>query len=85
MYPISFTFERLAGEGRSRLAVITPAFVSDCLETLEEIAMEGKNDFLEAGGTDFMHIPCLNDRKDWVTLMAKWVNDWARDGRLPAV
>ena len=47
--------------------------------------MEGKNDFLEAGGTDFMHIPCLNDREDWVTLMAKWVNDWAKDGRLPIV
>ena len=78
-----YEFERLAEEGRSRLAVVTPAFVSDCLETLEEIAMEGKNDFLEAGGTDFLHIPCLNDRADWVALMARWVNDWAKDGRLP--
>ncbi len=78
-----YEFERLAGEGKGRLAVITPAFVSDCLETLEEIAMEGKKDFLEAGGTDFIHIPCLNDREDWVALMARWVNEWAEDGSLP--
>ncbi|MBC2838330.1 ferrochelatase [Robiginitalea sp. SC105] len=79
-----FEFERLAGEGKSRLAVITPAFVSDCLETLEEIAMEGKEDFLEAGGSDFIHIPCLNVREDWVALMASWIQDWAQDGSLPA-
>ena len=50
--------------------------VSDCLETLEEIAMEGKEDFLEAGGTDYKHIPCMNDNDDWVDVMVKWINDW---------
>jgi len=71
-----FEFERLAKEGKNRLVVITPAFVSDCLETLEEIAMEGKHQFLDAGGKEYKHIPCLNDRDDWVAVMTKWVTEW---------
>jgi len=71
-----FEFERLAKEGKKRLAVITPAFVSDCLETLEEIAMEGKEQFEEAGGEHYKHIPCLNDDDAWVAVMGKWVNTW---------
>ncbi len=78
-----FEFERLAKEGKTRLAVITPAFVSDCLETLEEIAMEGKEEFMEAGGTDYIHIPCLNDRQEWVDLMAQWIKDWQTTDALP--
>ena len=79
-----FEFERLAKEGKSRLAVITPAFVSDCLETLEEIAMEGKEQFEEAGGSDYIHIPCLNDRQEWVELMAQWIGSWEKEAQLPA-
>ena len=79
-----YEFERFPKEGKKRLAVITPAFVSDCLETLEEIAMEGKEQFLEAGGTDYKHIPCLNDNDAWVKLMGKWVNDWQETGTLPS-
>ncbi len=75
-----FEFERLAKEGKKNLAVITPAFVSDCLETLEEIAMEGKNQFQEAGGGDYIHIPCLNDNDAWVAVMAKWLNEWEAEG-----
>ncbi len=78
-----YEFERLAKEGRTRLAVITPAFISDCLETLEEIAMEGKEEFMEAGGKEYIHIPCLNDRDDWVALMSKWIREWEADGSLP--
>lgn len=78
-----FEFERLAKEGTKNLAVITPAFVADCLETLEEIAMEGKNQFQNAGGGDYKHIPCLNDNDAWVSVMAKWVNDWEQTGKLP--
>ncbi len=78
-----YEFERLAKEGKKRLAVITPAFVSDCLETLEEIAMEGKEQFEEAGGERYKHIPCLNDSDAWVTLMAKWVNEWESKETLP--
>lgn len=78
-----FEFERLAKEGKTKLAVITPAFVADCLETLEEIAMEGKQQFMEAGGKSYTHIPCLNENEDWVLLMAKWVNDWEANESLP--
>ena len=78
-----YEFERLAQEGKTRLAVITPAFVSDCLETLEEIAMEGEEEFKEAGGKEFKHIPCLNDRDDWAALMAKWITDWEVKAALP--
>lgn len=78
-----FEFERLAKEGKTRLAVITPAFVSDCLETLEEIAMEGKEQFEEAGGEHYIHIPCLNDSDAWVALMAKWLNEWETQETLP--
>ena len=78
-----FEFERLAKEGKTRLAVITPAFVSDCLETLEEIAMEGKEEFEEAGGEHYKHIPCLNDSDAWVSLMAKWITAWEAKAELP--
>lgn len=78
-----YEFERLAKEGKTKLAVITPAFVSDCLETLEEIAMEGEEEFKEAGGEQFKHISCLNDRDEWVALMAKWIHEWETEGVLP--
>ncbi len=78
-----YEFERFPKEGKTRLAVITPAFVSDCLETLEEIAMEGEEEFKEAGGEQFKHISCLNDRDDWVALMAKWIKDWEEKAVLP--
>jgi len=78
-----YEFERLAKEGKKRLAVVTPAFVSDCLETLEEIAMEGKEQFEEAGGTHYKHISCLNDSETWVAVMAKWVNTWETTGSIP--
>jgi ferrochelatase len=79
-----FEFERLAKEeGVRNLAVITPAFVSDCLETLEEIAMEGKEEFQEAGGKEYKHIPCLNDNDHWVDVMAQWLHDWETKNVLP--
>ncbi|WP_282164592.1 ferrochelatase [Cellulophaga baltica] len=79
-----FEFERFPKEGKKRLAVITPAFVSDCLETLEEIAMEGKEQFQEAGGDTYKHIPCLNDEDSWVSVMAAWLKDWEKTDKLPA-
>lgn len=71
-----FELEKFPEMGKKKVAVITPAFVADCLETLEEIAMEGKEDFLEAGGTDYIHIPCLNDNDDWVGVMVNWIENW---------
>ncbi|RLZ12319.1 ferrochelatase [Faecalibacter macacae] len=62
--------------GVKNLAVCTPAFVADCLETLEEISMEGKEEFLEAGGEKFTYIPCINDRQDWINTLVKWFKGW---------
>jgi protoporphyrin/coproporphyrin ferrochelatase len=61
----------LAKSGKKRLLVIMPAFVSDCLETLEEIAMEGKEMFIEAGGDSFVAIPCMNEHPAWIDFLAK--------------
>jgi len=69
-------FERLPKEGIKKIAVITPAFTTDCLETLEEIAMEGKKQFLTAGGESYKHIPCMNDNDDWVDVVINWANKW---------
>lgn len=71
------TIERLGKEGIKNMAIVTPAFVSDCLETLEEIAMEGEEIFHEMGGQDFTTIPCLNDDQEFVDLLSKWINEWA--------
>ena len=70
------TIERLGKEGVKNMAIVTPAFVSDCLETLEEIAMEGEEIFHEMGGQEFTTIPCLNDDDDWVDLLSNWINAW---------
>lgn len=70
------TIEKLAEEGKDKLAVVTPAFVSDCLETLEEIGMEGKEEFIEAGGSEFYSVPCLNEDEDWIDVVATWINNW---------
>lgn len=73
------TIENMAHQGVNKLAVVTPAFVSDCLETLEEIGMEGKDEFLENGGSEFHLIPCLNDRNDWAQVLSRWVSEWAAE------
>lgn len=55
------TIERLAKEGKKKIAIFAPGFSVDCLETLEELAIQGQEQFEEAGGTDFAYLPCLND------------------------
>ncbi len=70
------TIERMGKMGIKRLAIVTPAFVSDCLETLEEIAMEGEEIFHEVGGEEFTAVPCLNDRDDFAGLLAGWIESW---------
>jgi ferrochelatase len=67
--------KELAAQGVKRLVVTCPAFVSDCLETLEEIAVEGKETFLRAGGESFTMIPCLNVHPLWVQAIVKWVRN----------
>lgn len=67
-------FEELPGEGVKKLLVACPAFISDCLETLEEIAVEGKETFLHAGGESFKMIPCLNVHPLWVQTLVKYID-----------
>jgi protoporphyrin/coproporphyrin ferrochelatase len=66
----SATLEQLGKAGTKSLDVICPGFVSDCLETLEEIAMEGKHSFQSSGGGEFRYISCLNDSPQWIAALA---------------
>jgi len=71
-----FTDIRLAEmpkQGIKKLLIVSPAFVSDCLETLEEMAFEGKEIFLHAGGESFTMIPCLNVHPLWVQAVVKLI------------
>ncbi|MBI5692545.1 MAG: ferrochelatase [Verrucomicrobia bacterium] len=74
------TLARLPGEGRKRLLVLCPAFVADCLETIEEISGEGKNAFLQAGGESFSQVPCLNDHPAYIDFLAARSRKWLQDG-----
>lgn len=67
--------EELPKEGKKKLLVVCPAFVSDCLETLEEIGLEGKHTFINNGGDSFIMIPCLNVHPLWVRAIVKWCNE----------
>ncbi len=77
-----FEFKRLVQEGKKSLLVITPAFVTDCLETLEEIRVEGSEDFMAAGGKWFQHIPCLNDQPVWIDFLTRRVRHWNQFGTI---
>lgn len=68
--------ERFAREGKRRLLVICPAFVSDCLETIEEIGGRGRETFLKAGGEDLRLIPCMNEHPLWVRALKVWVEQF---------
>lgn len=74
------TLQKLAGEGLQSVDLMCPGFVSDCLETLEEIADECREAFLHAGGKQFSYIPCLNERHDWITALTQLIQrhtaDW---------
>ncbi len=63
------TLERLPKEGKKNILVISPGFASDCVETLEEISIQGKESFEKAGGIEFEFIPCLNDNNDHIDLL----------------
>jgi ferrochelatase len=63
----------LRERGVRRLAVMCPSFVADCLETIEEIGIRGREQWLELGGEDLVLIPCLNDHPAWVEAVAGWV------------
>ena len=72
----STTLESLAREGVKRVQVLCPGFAADCLETLEEIAMENRDVFLQHGGQSYEYIPCLNERPDHIESLAAIANHY---------
>lgn len=82
------TLRALAGAGVKSVDVVCPGFATDCLETLEEIAIEGREAFLAAGGERFAYIACLNDRADWIaalaTLALRHLQGWESTAGTPA-
>jgi ferrochelatase len=71
----------LPGRGVKRVMVMCPAFVSDCLETLEEIGMRGRETFLKAGGSEFSMVPCLNEHPLWIEALEGMVRRFAEGER----
>jgi protoporphyrin/coproporphyrin ferrochelatase len=65
----------LAKDGKRRLLVLTPSFVADCLETLEEIGIRAHEDFVAAGGEDLRAVPCVNAHPTWVSALVRLVRD----------
>jgi ferrochelatase len=65
------TLRALAAEGVKRVDVLCPGFVSDCLETLEEIGIAARRAFLDAGGREFYRVSCLNESTDWIEALAE--------------
>ena len=70
------TLENLPKDGKKNILVICPGFSSDCVETLEEIAIQGKESFMKSGGKHFDVIPCLNDNDDHINLIKKLVSNF---------
>jgi ferrochelatase len=64
------TLSAYGRQGVRRVDVVCPGFVADCLETLEEIGIEARKTFLDAGGIEFHLLPCLNERADWIDALA---------------
>lgn len=79
-----FEIERFAKEGVKKMLVICPAFVSDCLETIEEIGGRGRESFLNAGGQDLQLIPCMNDHPRWIDTLETFVARRWSDARTSA-
>ena len=70
--------DELAAQGVKRLLVACPAFVADCIETLEEIGDRAREQFVAAGGEELVLIPCLNDDPQWVQVLADWCRETPR-------
>ncbi|MHC9418536.1 ferrochelatase [Sphingomonas citri] len=78
------TLEAMPGQGVRKVAVVAPGFSADCLETLEELAIRGRESFLAAGGTHFAYLPCLNDSPQGVdmlrTILSRELEGWVARG-----
>ncbi len=69
------TLENLPREGTKNVLTICPGFSSDCVETLEEILIQGKESFINAGGSNFDMVPCLNDNDDHIFLIKSLIEN----------
>jgi ferrochelatase len=78
-----FELPKLAQRGVKKVLVICPAFVSDCLETIEEIGIRGKETFVEAGGADLKLIPCMNQHPLWVDALKKMADKFTANSTAP--
>lgn len=76
------TLEAMPGQGIRKVAIVAPGFSADCLETLEELAIRGRESFTAAGGTHFAYLPCLNDSVDGIamlrTILSRELEGWRR-------
>lgn len=75
-----YELPRLANEGKKKMLVICPAFVADCLETIEEIGMRGCEQFLAGSGKEFTRIPCLNEHPAWIDALEKMAGKFLQAG-----
>jgi ferrochelatase len=73
--------QQMPKEGIKKLVILSPAFVSDCLETLEELQDRGKEEFMTAGGESYTAVPCLNTHPAWVKTVADWVKETGEGNR----
>lgn len=73
-----FELERLPKAGIKKLLIISPAFVTDCLETIEELGIRGKETFMQAGGESYTLIPCVNEDPAWITCLENMVKEFTR-------
>ena len=82
------TLAALPGQGVRKVAIVSPGFSADCLETLEELDIRGRETFLEAGGTDFAYLPCLNDSAPGMQMLERIVGreleGWVSSGTMPS-
>jgi len=71
-----YELERFGKEGIKKIKVMCPAFVSDCLETIEEIGMQGVEQFTEAGGESLTLVPCMNAHPTWIKFLSGRIEQW---------
>jgi len=76
-----YRLQEMPAEGIKKLLVICPAFVSDCLETLEEIEIRGRESFIASGGVEFTMIPCLNLSPEWLAALRRWIENYEQGSR----
>ena len=70
------TLESLPKNGKKNILMISPGFSSDCVETLEELNIQGRESFMKNGGINFDYVPCLNDNEEHINLLHKLIKDY---------